>query len=303
VSAAVSHRYGFDELRRFAAAIGTAAGLSAPRSLALASHLLWFDAAGAPALGIATFAWWMEAIDGGQVNPRAIGRVVSERSALAVFDGQNGPAPLVLGRAAELAVEKAREAALGLVRVIGVGSVSSAAPVAAEIAIGPMAGWVLGPDRCWSMALPSHGGLPLVVDSGLSDDGRGETAANAARVGRGASDSAKSKASRHDGPIPASTLLEGFWLGIESLVEERGWLVAAVSVPALAPLATDHQRLTAAVGSGMSPAPGRLLPETWESRRRQVRQNGVVIEAPAWKSLTHWARRLSVDVPDPVPSR
>ncbi len=93
MSAAVIHRYGFDELRRFAAAIATAAGIAPPRAMALASHLLWFDAAGAPALGIATFPTWMEAIDRGQVHPMAMGRVVSERTALAVFDGENGLAP------------------------------------------------------------------------------------------------------------------------------------------------------------------------------------------------------------------
>jgi LDH2 family malate/lactate/ureidoglycolate dehydrogenase len=299
VSAAVTHRYGFDELRRFAAAIGTAAGLSTPRSLALASHLLWFDAAGAPALGIATFPSWMEAIDRGRVDPRATGRVRAEWTALAVFDGENGPAPLVFERAAELAVEKAREAAVGVVRVIGVGSVASAAPVVAGIAIGPMAGWVLGPNRCWSMALPSHGGLPLVIDSGLSDDRSVEKPDSAGAAGRRTSDPAKSKSSRRDGPIPTSTLLEGFWLGIESLLAEGSWLVVAVSASALGPPATDLERLLAG-GRGMSAAAGRLLPETWESRRRQVQQTGVVVEPAAWKSFVHWAHRLAVDVPDPL---
>jgi LDH2 family malate/lactate/ureidoglycolate dehydrogenase len=302
VSAAVSHRYGFDELRRFAAALGTAAGLSTPRSLALASYLLWFDAAGAPGLGIATLPAWMEAIDRGEVDPRATGRVVSERMALAVFDGQSAPAPLALARAAELAVEKAREAAVGLVRVIGVGAVPSAAPVAAEIAIGPMAGWVLGPERCWSMAVPTHGGLPLVVDSGLSAAGAAEKPGPGGGPGRRASDSAKSPSSRRDGPIPASSLLEGFWLGIESLVANGGWLVAAASVPALAPSADDRQRLVAD-GRGISPAPGRLLSDAWAARRRQAQQDGVAIEPAAWKALAHWARRLSVDAPEPLTLR
>ncbi len=278
MSAAVSHRYGFDELRRFAAAIGTAAGLAPPRSLALASHLLWFDAAGAPSLGIATLPTWLEAIERGDVDPRVTGRVISERTALAVFDGENGLPPLVLERAGELAVEAAREAAVGLVRVVGVGPVRSAAPVAAMIATGPTAGWVLGPDRCWSMALPSQGGLPLVVDSGLSAD---------------ADDS---------GPIPASSLLEGFWLGIEALIAEGGWLVAAVSLPALAAPAADLERW-AAGSRGMSPGPGRLLPDEWEPRRRSVRQSGVAIEPAAWKSLAHRAHRLSVETPEPLASR
>jgi hypothetical protein len=260
VSAAVSHRYGFDELRQFAAAFGTVAGLSTPRSLALASHLLWFHAAGAPALGIATFPAWMEAIDRGEVDPRATGRVVSERMALAVHGGQNIPAPLVLERAAELAVEREREAGGGLVRVIGVALIPSAAPVPAEIAIGPMAGWVLGPERCWSMAVPTHGGLPLVVGPGLWAGGTTEKPGLGGGAGRRASDPARSCSSRCNGPIPTSSLVEGIWLGMESLVADGGWLVAAVSVRALAPSADDRQRLVAD-GHGVSPAAGRLLPE------------------------------------------
>ena len=84
-----------------------------------------------------------------------------------------------------------------------------------------------------------------------------------------------------------------------SRMAEESWLVAAASVPALATLAGDRERLLA-VSRGMSPAAGRLLPEAWESRRRQAQRNGIVIEPAAWKSLTHWARRLSVDVPDPL---
>ncbi len=188
---------------------------------------------------------------------------------------------------------------MGVVRIVGIGPVRSAAPVSATIAIGPMAGWVLGPDRCWSMALPSQGGLPLVVDSGLSDDGAGEKPGSPRTAGRRASDPPRPASSRRDGPIPASTLLEGFWLGAEILLADGGWLVAAVSIPALEPLATYHERFVAD-GHEMAPAPGRLLPEAWESRRREARQKGVIVEPEAWKSIAHWARRLSVDVPDPL---
>ncbi len=105
MAAAVIHRFEFDDLRRFASAMGAAVGLSPPRSLALSSHLLWFDAAGAPKLGIATLPSWLEAIERRQVQPAATGRVTSERTALARLDGEGGPAPLILERAAAVAVE------------------------------------------------------------------------------------------------------------------------------------------------------------------------------------------------------
>ena len=299
VAAAVIHRYGFDDLRRFASAIGAAAGLPPPRSVALASHLLWFDAAGAPDMGIASLPCWLEAIERRRVDPTATGRVISERTALAIFDGENGPAPLALARAAEVAIEKAREAALGLVRVSGVGPIPSAAPVAAGIAIGPMAGWVVGPNRCWSMALPSSGGLPLVVDSGLAGIEPGERPESAGGAGRRTSPRPKTTSSGREGPVSASTLLEGFWLSTEILIPDGGWLVAAVSVSAMESLTTWHDRL-AAVAGRMRSAAGLLLPEAWEARRRQVQREGVVVDPAAWTSLAEWARRFSVEVPEPV---
>ena len=77
MSAAATHRYRWDDLRRFAAALGGAVGLDPARALALASHLLWFDAAGAARLGIATLPDWLEMMEGGQVDVRARGQVVS----------------------------------------------------------------------------------------------------------------------------------------------------------------------------------------------------------------------------------
>lgn len=299
MSAAVLHRYRFDDLRRFAAALGAATGLPAPGAMNLAAHLLWFDAAGAPSLGIATLPSWLEAIDRRQVDPTKTGRVVHELTALAVYDGENGPAPLVLERAAEVAVAKARESAVGLVRVAGARSLRSSAPVAAGIAIGPMAGWVIGPDRCWSMALPSQGGLPLVVDSGLSAAEAGEDLGPRGTAGRRGAAAPKSSATGRDGPPPASSLLEGLWLASEVLLPAGSWLVAAVAIPALESFATFHERLGTVVGA-TAPAPGRLLPDAWEARRQEVRRDGVVIEPAPWKSLAHWARRLSVDVPEPM---
>jgi LDH2 family malate/lactate/ureidoglycolate dehydrogenase len=225
--------------------------------------------------------------------------VVAERTAVAVLDGQNGPAPMILERAAELAVEKAREAAVGLVRVFGTGSIRSAAPVAAAVAIGPMAGWVLGPNLCWSLALPSQGGLPLVVDSGLSAAGAGEGSGAHGAAGRRGPAPSKSAAAGPDGAASASSLLEGLRRATEVLVPEGGWLVAAVSIPALEAFATFDERLDS-VAAGMTAAPGRLLPEAWEATRREVRRSGVAVEAAAWKSIAQWARRLAVALPDPL---
>ncbi len=270
MSAAVTHRYRLDDLRRLGAAMGEAVGLSGPRSLALVAQLLWFDAAGASSLGIATLPTWLEAMTTGRVDPSATGRVTQERTALALLDGERGPAPLVLERAAAMAVEKARDAAVGMVRVVGAGPVESTAAVAAGIAIGPMAGAVLGPGRSWSLALPSEGGLPMILDTGLAALGKRQLVR----------------------PSPR----EGFWAASEVLVPEGGWLLIAVSVPALESLAAFDRRL-AEVADRLGEAPGRLLPKTWEVRRREARSRGVTVGASAWTSLVEWARRFAIEVP------
>jgi LDH2 family malate/lactate/ureidoglycolate dehydrogenase len=279
-------RYGFDDLRRFAAALGTACGVAPLRALAMASHLLWFDAAGAATLGIASLPTWLEAIERGQVDPMAVGRVLGQRSALAIFDGEQGLPHLALGRAAELAVETARETAVGLVRVDHVGPIGSAGSIAAGIALGPMAGLVVGPNRLWSMGLPSEAGLPVVVDSGMAGAGK-------------PADSPKPSASRRSGAAAAIDLLDGLRLGTEVLIPGGGWLVVAISVAAVEPLSAFHQRVAAAC-HGLDEAPGRLLPALWDARRREALVHGIAIALPAWKSLSQWAQRLAVEVPGPL---
>jgi LDH2 family malate/lactate/ureidoglycolate dehydrogenase len=277
-------RYRWDDLRRFAAALGSAVGLAPPRALALASHLLWYDAAGAAPLGMATLPEWLEAMDAGRVDVAALGQVRSERSALAVFDGQNGVPPLLLERAAELAVEKARETAVGLIRVAQLGAVGSVAAVTAGIAVGPMAGLVVGPNHLWGMALPSAAGLPVVIDSALAAvPAPQEDARKRAKPGR----------------APAA-LVESLGMAAEVLLPEQGWLVAAVSVPALEPLASFHERVTAALSGSTEETLGRLLPSAWDAHRRAARAQGIALTATARKSLENWARRLAVAPPEPI---
>ncbi len=294
--AASTDRYGFDDLRRFAAALGSACGLAQLRALALASHLLWFDAAGATTLGIGSLPAWLDILERGQIDAKAEGRVAGQRSAVTILDGQNGLPPLILERAAELAVETARETTVGLVRVDRLGPMSSAAAVASGIALGPMAGLIFGPNRLWSMGLPSESGLPVVVDSGLSST----VVAGKSMGARSAGDSPKP--SRRAGTAPAVDLLEVLRIGTEVFMPGDGWLVVAASVGVLQPLTAFHQRV-ASVSDGLDEVPGRLLPIPWDARRREALAHGIPVESPAWSSLKDWAQRLSVEIPGPIASR
>jgi LDH2 family malate/lactate/ureidoglycolate dehydrogenase len=289
VSTTVTHRYRLDDLRRFAVALGTAAGLPPARGQALAKHLLWYDAAGASLFGIGTLPIWLAAIEAGRVNPTAVGEVKSERGTLTVTDGHQGVPPLVLGWAADLAVQKAREMGLALVRVAHVDRIGSAAAVTAEIATGPFAGLVLGPGSLWSLALPSPEGLPVVVDSGL-DGGRSRTASRGAARGRGA------QGRRPGGPLPPVVDEFASWASV--LAPEGEWLLGAIAIAALEPLATFQERVMQALRE-RSDAPERLHPADWSVERRKAHEDGLLVAAPAWKKLMHWAERLEVEPPKP----
>jgi LDH2 family malate/lactate/ureidoglycolate dehydrogenase len=298
VSTAASSRFGFDDLRRFAAALGIGCGLTPVQALAMASHLLWFDAAGAASLGVASLPEWLEAIENGQVDPRSMGRVVRERSASAVFDGENGLPPLLLERAAELAVEKARETAVGLVRVDHLRPVGSAAAVAAGIALGPMAGLIFGPNRLWSLALPCEAGLPVVIDSGLA----GSEVAGKPQATRTPGKAPKPPSSRPEGLLPGFDRWEALWLGSEVFRPAESWVIAVVSATAWEPLSAFHERVAAAV-QDLDETSGRLVPRFWDARRRAAHECGIAVPAPAWKSLNQWARRLAVEIPRPFAPR
>jgi LDH2 family malate/lactate/ureidoglycolate dehydrogenase len=291
VSATVIRRYQLDDLRRFAAALGCAIGLEPARALALASHLLWFDAAGATSFGIQTLPCWLERIEAGSIDFSSLGKINTERPSLATIDGQNGIAPLVLERASELAIEKARDTGVALVRITNLGGLASVAPVVSAMAIRPVAGLVVGPGRLWSAAVPSAAGLPIVFDSGLAGLAPGQMAMEAsARAGRHGRP-AKPRAPRLSTPPPDGT---GNWTRV--LVPEESWLVAAVALAEIEPLSEFHERVGEWI-SGLTGGPGRLLPAPWTDRHGEAQQRGVAVTPSAWKELKQWASRFAVAVP------
>ena len=274
-----ARRYRLDDLRRFATALASALGVAPARASALATHLLWFDAAGVPRFGLGSLPGRLEAIESGAVDPAAAGVVTLERSGTAVFDARRGLPLLALDRAAGIAVEKARDVGVGLVRVVNVGDPGSAAGVAAEAAIGPVSVTVLGPGPSWTVALPGDEGLPVVYDTALA----------------GA-----------DGARPSAEALDGLPPWISALLPAGGWLVLAASVTATESLTTFQARVSEAF-KGRDDPPGRLGPRRWEDRRREARERGVASDPARWDDLLGWAERLKVTPPataaQPAPSQ
>jgi LDH2 family malate/lactate/ureidoglycolate dehydrogenase len=267
-------RYRLDDLRRFATALAAGVGVPPARAAVLAAQVLWYDVAGAPDHGIQSLANWLEHIAAQRLDPAAEGRVGAERNGTAVLDGQKGLPPLILARAAELAVEKARDAGVGLVRVVHLGAMGSAAAVAAEVAVGPMGAAALGPRSAWTLALPTIGGLPVVFDSALG----AEPAWPGAHAGL------------RDVLAP--------WAA--ALAPEGSWLLAAFAVAALEPLATFQERVSAAFEATERPESCCLVPARWEPLRRDARERGVPLRAATWNPLKHWAERLGVPPPEPI---
>jgi LDH2 family malate/lactate/ureidoglycolate dehydrogenase len=266
-------RFRADELRRLAVSLGTAVGIPSRDAARLASHLLWFESAGASAHGIASLPTWLARIEAREVDPATQGVIGLEHPATAVFDARHGIAPLLLARAAEIAGEKAREVGVGLVRITHLDATVPAAEAAGEVAVGPMAAAVLGPGPSWTLAVPTSEGLPAVFDTDL-------------------------------GPPPVDAAPA--WVGqlapwLPALAPPPGnWMVLVLAITATEPLTTFLER----AGSQMpaSEAPGCLLPRPWSARRQRVREQGVTVSRETWGELGRWAERLRVSRPEALPA-
>jgi L-2-hydroxycarboxylate dehydrogenase (NAD+) len=71
------------------------------------------DARGGDAHGVFRLPQYVKQIQGGAVNPRPNIRIVNERAGTALIDGDNALGHLVMTRATELAIEKARQCGIG----------------------------------------------------------------------------------------------------------------------------------------------------------------------------------------------
>lgn len=267
-----AERYRLDDLRRLATGLAAGAGVAPARASALATHLLWFDAAGLPEHGVATLPAWLDRIAQGEVDPAAEGKARGERAGTAVFDAGRGLPPLILARAGEIATEKARDLGIGVVRVVHLGPGGPAAPVAAEMAVGPFAAFVAGPGPSWAVALPMPEGLPAVFDSTLA------------------------------GGDPAPDLAAALGFGpawATAVAGDDGWAVLALAVPSLEPLGSFHERLSARF-RGRAEEPGTLLPGPWDERRRHARERGVALDPAARTELERRAGAAGLAFPAPL---
>jgi L-2-hydroxycarboxylate dehydrogenase (NAD+) len=111
----VTERISISELTRFVAAVLAAGGIPADDAAKVAALMAEADARGADGHGVFRLPQYVKRIQSGGINVRPNIRVIREEAASALVDGDNAMGHLVMSRAAEIAVEKARTAGVGWV--------------------------------------------------------------------------------------------------------------------------------------------------------------------------------------------
>ncbi len=102
-------------LERFTAAALTRVGLPPADADRVAALMAEADLQGSDGHGIIRLPQYIKRIQAGGINVRPNIHVIEERAAMAVVDGDNGMGHLVVSRAVDLAIEKARSAGVAWV--------------------------------------------------------------------------------------------------------------------------------------------------------------------------------------------
>ena len=103
------------ELRRFIASVLASVGLPSNDAEKVAALMAEADARGADGHGVFRLPQYVKRIHSGGINVRPAIRVIREQAASALVDGDNAMGHLVMSRAANIAVEKARTAGVAWV--------------------------------------------------------------------------------------------------------------------------------------------------------------------------------------------
>src|SRR5690349_10108242 len=103
-------RIGAAALRGFIAGIYQAVGVPAEDAAVVAGLMTEADLNGSEGHGVFRLPQYVRRMRAGGMNPRARPRIVEERAAAALIDGDNGLGHLAVSLAARTAIEKARVA-------------------------------------------------------------------------------------------------------------------------------------------------------------------------------------------------
>src|SRR5438874_2125457 len=158
-----SARVGVDRLRGFIRAALCRLGMPDDDATAVAALMAEADLQGSDGHGIIRLPQYARRIRAGGINLHPAIRVLQERPGMALIDGDNGMGHLVMTRAAELAIDKARSAGVAWV---GTRICNHAGP-ASLYARKPLASDMIGMNFAVGNAnhLPPWGGLDMLLST------------------------------------------------------------------------------------------------------------------------------------------
>ena len=104
-----------EALRGFIEAAFVQAGLPPADAASVASLMAEADLQGSDGHGVIRLPQYLKRLNAGGINKHPDIRIVQERAAMAVVDGDNGMGHLVVSRAVDIAIEKARSAGVAWV--------------------------------------------------------------------------------------------------------------------------------------------------------------------------------------------
>src|SRR4030088_1028302 len=108
-------RVGITEIKGFVTRALASAGIPPEDGTQVADLMAEADARGGGAPGVVRVPQYVKQIQSGGINARPNIRILSDRAGAALIDGDNALGHLVMKRAAELAIEKARQCGIGWV--------------------------------------------------------------------------------------------------------------------------------------------------------------------------------------------
>ena len=108
-----------DELRRFASDIFRRAGMSDAHAAIVADVLVWADLRGIDGHGVSRISMYMRLIDDGDLDLKPTMTSKAESAALTRLDAGHAAGPIAMTSAMRLAIENARQAAIGVTLVRG----------------------------------------------------------------------------------------------------------------------------------------------------------------------------------------
>lgn len=130
----------WQDLHDFAKRVFIRMGMPMKDSIEEADTLLWANLRGVDSHGVVRIPWYVENIRTGVINPTPDIRITVETPAVALIESDRAIGPVVTNKAADLAVEKARNVGIGWILIRNHTHQGAMAPYVQRIADHDMAG-------------------------------------------------------------------------------------------------------------------------------------------------------------------